>query len=625
MAVTAQKSPSTKHSPSPGLSGHQNRDGAFSGVESDIVVEVDGVGFALHKFPLLSRSGRIKKLVSDYRGPDPFQVALPNVPGGADAFELAAKFCYGIKFEITTSNVALLRCVAEYLEMTEEYGERNLIVCSELFLKEGVLQSLEKSVQVLCACQNILLVAEEIKIVSRCIDAIASKACNDQIASTLSNYNNSCRPKDLNVAPQAVVEWWADDLSILRIDLFQQVLMTMKSRGLRVASIAGALMQYTQKSLRPLNKRQSGLQFGAHLAEKEHDSDSVLEHAQRVVVETIVSLLPAEKNIVPTAFLFGLLRTAIILDTTVACRLDLEMRIGAQLEQATLEELLIPSLSHTGDTLFDADIVHRLLFNFLQQEDNDNMSDSHQALYESDGLSTPSQMGIMRVIKLIDMYLAEIAPDANLKVSKFIGLAELLPDYARVVDDGIYRAIDIYLKAHPAVSDLERKKICKLMDCQKLSQEACTHAAQNERLPVQVMVQVLYFEQLRLRKALSSSNPDCESLPPLYMSQRTGSGTASATMSPRENYASLRRENQDLRLEVSRMKMKLNDLEKEHVMGSTERASSTEKPSSSSKFISSVSRTLSRINPFARNNRKDSLKQQAPQVKTPRSRRHSIS
>ena len=41
------------------------------------------------------------------------------------------------------------------------------------------------------------------------------------------------------------------------------------------------------------------------------------------------------------------------------------------------------------------------------------------------------------------------------------------------------------------------------MNCQKLSLEACTHAAQNERLPLRVIFQVLFFEQLRLRTAVA--------------------------------------------------------------------------------------------------------------------------
>jgi len=46
----------------------------------------------------------------------------------------------------------------------------------------------------------------------------------------------------------------------------------------------------------------------------------------------------------------------------------------------------------------------------------------------------------------MDGYLAEVARDPYLKLQKFMALIELLPDYARIVDDVLYRAIDIYLK-----------------------------------------------------------------------------------------------------------------------------------------------------------------------------------
>lgn len=98
-----------------------------------------------------------------------------------------------------------------------------------------------------------------------------------------------------------------------------------------------------------------------------------MEHEQRILVETIVSILPPDRNSASCSFLFNLLRTAIILDTTIACRLDLERRIGIQLEQATLDDLLIPSFSYTGDTLFDVDIIQRILVNFLQQDDSDDL------------------------------------------------------------------------------------------------------------------------------------------------------------------------------------------------------------------------------------------------------------
>lgn len=55
----------------------------------------------------------------------------------------------------------------------------------------------------------------------------------------------------------------------------------------------------------------------------------------------------------------------------------------------------------------------------------------------------------------------------------------------------------LLFQEHPGVTKAERKKICGLMDVKKLSMEACVHAAQNERLPLRVVVQVLFYEQVR--------------------------------------------------------------------------------------------------------------------------------
>ncbi|KAL2635854.1 hypothetical protein R1flu_007333 [Riccia fluitans] len=557
-------------------------------VPSDIAVIVGGVSFALHKFPLVSRCGKIRNLVVEAGDADVAKIELGDVPGGAEGFDMAARFCYGMNFEITLANVAVLRCAAEYLQMTEEFGENNLVARTEAFLSEVVFQNLSDSINVLHLCENLLPYAEELKIVSRTIDAIASKAYREQSSHGMGD--DSLRSS----FSKKGTDWWAEDLAVLRIDFYQRVLGAMRSRGLRYESIGGSLMHYAHRSLKGFQRKQSGRDL-YNQQKKAHDSTSAaIEHEQRILVETIVSLLPPEKNTAPCSFLFGLLRTAIILDTTIACRLDLERRIGQQLEQATLDDLLIPSLSYTGDTLFDVDIVQRIIVCFLQQNENE---DGQDPMYESDGMGSPTQKSaLMKVAKLIDSYLAEIAPDANLKMTKFIALAELLPGYSRVVDDGLYRAIDIYLKAHPSVTDIDRKKLCKLMDVQKLSQEACTHAAQNERLPVQIMVQVLYFEQLRLRTAMSGT-PDHVG----HNSQRL-SGAFSSAVSPKDNYAAVRRENRELKLEVARMRMRLTDLEKDHVCMKQD----LEKGGSQKTLLQSVSKKLTRLNPFSSSNGKSS-------------------
>ena len=63
------------------------------------------------------------------------------------------------------------------------------------------------------------------------------------------------------------------------------------------------------------------------------------------------------------------------------------------------------------------------------------MEDDDGDGFESDGPDSPSQSALVKVSWLVDSYLAEIAPEPNLKLSKFIA-----------VHDGLYRSIDVYLK-----------------------------------------------------------------------------------------------------------------------------------------------------------------------------------
>ena len=126
-------------------------------------------------------------MVVDSKDPDLLKLELVNVPGGAFAFELAAKFCYGSNFEITTANVAHLRCVAEYLEMTEDYQEENLIFRTETYLNEFVLKNLDKSLEVLCKCDGLDPSVEEVGLVDRCVDAIAMNASKEQLVSGLAH------------------------------------------------------------------------------------------------------------------------------------------------------------------------------------------------------------------------------------------------------------------------------------------------------------------------------------------------------------------------------------------------------------------------------------------------------
>ncbi|PRQ42661.1 putative SKP1/BTB/POZ domain, NPH3 domain-containing protein [Rosa chinensis] len=575
----------------------------FSDVAGDITIVVDGESFLLHKFPLVSRSGKIRKMVADAKD-SAAKLELHNIPGGPQAFELAMKFCYGMNFEITSGNVAHLRCAAEYLEMSEDYRDENLIERTEIYLNDVVVQSLEKSVEVLTTCQTLPPIAEEVGIPSRCVEAIATNACKEQLMSGLSMLNCDGESPELK---SGCLEWWVEDLSLLRIEYYQRVIFAMQRTGVRPDSVVASLMHFAQTSLKGIGKCQVWKK-----------PDSLPEHDQRTIVETLISLMPTEKSCsVPLSFMFGMLRMSIMVDAAIACRLEIERRIAYRLEMVTLDDILIPSI-FAGGSLYDVDTVHRILVNFLQRIEEEEDEDCG---YESEGIAnSPSHGSLLKVGRLIDSYLAEIAPDPYLSLQKFVAMIEVLPDYARVIDDGLYRAVDIYLKVHSMLTEQECKKLCKFIDCQKLSQEACNHAAQNDRLPVQMTVRVLYFEQVRLKTALSGNSGDG------FVSQRISSGVPSAAMSPRDNYASLRRENRELKLEISRMRVRLSELEKEQLFM---KQGMMDKTGNGKTFLTSISKGIGKMGIFSGQaggkRQKSSRKSRGSEGKTGRGRRHSLS
>ncbi|KAI3787709.1 hypothetical protein L2E82_00063 [Cichorium intybus] len=567
-------------------------DRPISDVSSDLTIDVGAASFALHKFPLVSKSGRIRKLLMEAKDLKVLRLNLHNVPGGSEAFELAAKFCYGVNVEINLANVAKLYCTSHFLEMTEEFSDKNLETRTETFLKETVLPNITNSISVLHHCESLLPVSEEINLVTRIITAIANNACKEQLTCGLSKLESYFPSKPVSQSESE--DWWGKSLTVLSLDFFQRVLTAVKTKGLKQDMIARILMNYAHNSLQGLFLRDPQLLKGSF-------SDLESQKKHRVIVEMIVGLLPTQsrKSTVPMAFLSSLLKSSIMASTSTACRSDLERRIGLQLDQVILEDILIPANSHGNNhsQLYDTDSIFRIFSIFLnldEDDDDDNlMRDEGEMVYDFDTPSSPKQSSILKVSKLLDSFLAEIAIDSNLPASKFIALAELLPDHARLVNDGLYRAVDIFLKVHPNLKDSERYRLCKTIDCQKLSQEACSHAAQNERLPVQMAVQVLYFEQIRLRNAMNGGHNHLffGSLNTQFP-QRSSSGAGSGCISPRDNYASVRRENRELKLEVTRMRMRLTDLEKDHVSMKQELV----KSHPANKLFKSLTKKLGKLN-----------------------------
>ncbi|KNA22046.1 hypothetical protein SOVF_037620 [Spinacia oleracea] len=427
-----------------------------TGLPSDIAVEVGEMSFHLHKFPLLSRSGVMERSIAEAdEGEEGSVISLSDLPGGAKMFELVAKFCYGVKLELTASNVVYLRCAAEHLEMTEEYGEGNLIFQTEMFFTQVVLKSWKESLRALQSCDDILPVADQLHITKRCIESLAVKTSTDPNlfgwpvverggpmqspgGSVLWNgISTGARPK------HSSSDWWYDDVSTLSFPLYKRLISTMESRGIKSEIISGSIAYYAKRYLPGLNRRQSD---SSSRIGPPSMSSPPSEEDQKLLVEEINQLLPLQKGLVSTKFLFGLLRTAMILRSDTTCISTLEKRVGMQLDQANLEDLLMPNFSYSMETLYNVDCVQRILEHFLTM-DQANGNDSPCSIDDGQLIGSPSLTPITMVAKLIDGYLAEVAPDINLKHPKFQALAGAVPEFARPLDDGLYRAIDIYLKS----------------------------------------------------------------------------------------------------------------------------------------------------------------------------------
>lgn len=471
---------------------------------TDMLVNVGNVKFYLHKFPLLSKSARLQKMVAISSDESTNEVKIDDIPGGPAAFELCAKFCYGMTVTLNAYNVVLARCAAEYLEMHETVDKGNLVYKTEVFLDSSIFRTWKDSIIVFQTTKSLLPWSEELKVVNRCLDSIAMKASMDPSRVEWSyTYNRKKLPSENGnesplyngVRKQLMVpkDWWVEDLCDLPVDLYKKVITTIRSKGKVSNDVLGeSLKAYMQRRLKK-GSRTSG------------DDVKI-----RSLIETIVFLLPTERNSVSCDLMIQLLQESVRLGCGETRKNEMVKQIGEQLQNASVADLVD----------LDVDLVQELVKIFMMQDQIADDGDEHDFLE----VKFVDSAAKVKVARLVDCYLAEIAKNPDLPLSKFADLADMVSTLSRRSHDGIYRAIDMFLKEHPGISKIERKRVCRLMDCRKLSGDACMHAIQNERLPLRIVVQILFFEQIRAtmgaggsqgssRSTITNTEEEWDSLP----------------------------------------------------------------------------------------------------------------
>ncbi|KAE8682548.1 Phototropic-responsive NPH3 family protein isoform 2 [Hibiscus syriacus] len=345
-----------------------------------------------------------------------------------------------------------------------------------------ILLCWKDSIIVLQTTKSLLLWSENLKIVGRCIDSIASKTSVDPADVSWSyTYNRKLS------APEKVVEggmkyrekiesvpkdWWVEDICELDIILYKPVMTAVKSKGRMDGAIIGEALKTMLSDHRWLPDSVDVLVSDVH------------SWRNKLLVETIVCLLPLDKGVgCSCSFLLKLLKVAIL--------------VGV-------------------DDSAKEDLVERYMMHEKFSRDLD--------LEKSDVGCTDFILGhgtLLSVGKMIDGYLEEIARDPTLSLASFIDLSQSIPEFARPFMMDCIKPLtctsrSIFLLPEMARWDVGvRHQYCTnvvwfLVTLVIMSagahgldegrKKGTVWSAQNDRLPLRVVVQVLYFEQMKIKE-----------------------------------------------------------------------------------------------------------------------------
>ncbi|KAK3010329.1 hypothetical protein RJ639_011737 [Escallonia herrerae] len=426
---------------------------------------------------LSSYCGRISKLFAKSKGlTRNLKVIFHDFPGGAGSFELMTRFCYNNgKIEINPFSISLLHCIAYYMEMDESVCKtHNLFEQAEKSLEEIRYWTWSELLVALKDCQNLLPIASSSGVLIKCLDSLVGRlalACETSPCPSTSSPDSSGFRLSTDTRSTESLKsfsratWWFDDLVALRPHLIEMAIKSLVSRKFDNGIISKFLFYYQKSKF-----------------------VTATSNEKREITETVIELLYSlDQSAVSCKCLFVILRVVLNLHISKCGRNKLESMVGSKLDQASLDNLLVPSPIGTN-YLYDVNLILRFIKSFIE------------------GTSSIPLMRLKKVASLMNMYIAEVAPDPSLKPSKFLALVRALPDSARDSYDGIYLAIDMYLEVHAGLSEDEKMKVCCGLNYEKLSSEAWNHLAQNNKFPSKSAAQALISQQCRLKSLLQDTN-----------------------------------------------------------------------------------------------------------------------
>lgn len=454
----------------------------------DLQIHINGQQIFFLNEKIISKfSGKVRKIIKKEKRRTQIKnsgIEIDDFPGGPDGFELIARFCYNnATITINVSNISLLYCCALFLGMTEKISPCNLLHKTETFLEGISYWSWNDILICLKSCESFFSYADSYGLIQKLLTSLLAKiAQNSEIFLSSSSSSSSpetespfrqssstkgTTPEVLGIKNNSSRKsWWFEDLTILPPMIIERFVKTLGAYGTDNNSLV--LTRFV------LNYLKSTAQSKHALVNKTYSKSEYAGLADT----SVYGVLFIGKSSFSCRGLFWVLRLVSGFGISRDCRTGLERLIGSVLDHATLDDLLVSG--NDGNSVYDVNLVVRLIRLFVHSYNKE------------EHLQKMKKVGW-----LIDMYLGEIAPDQNLKISKFLGVAESLADCARDCFDGVYKAVDIYLESHPCLSLEERSRLCRCLNYEKLSLESCKELAKNPRIPPRVAVEALAAQSRR--------------------------------------------------------------------------------------------------------------------------------
>ncbi|CAK9133377.1 unnamed protein product [Ilex paraguariensis] len=459
-----------------------------TGLPVSVRIRIVNRTFNLHKYPLVSKSGYFNRKLNESN-----EVELPpNFPGGPETFEMISLFIYGSSTLVDPFNVAALRCAAEFLEMTEEYSSSNLCERFDIYMNQVVLQSWDDTLIVLQKCHTLLPWAEELLIVSRCIESLAFMACMEILdperrrehpVVTVEALAN--QPWSYEMVKEMIIQdLWIKDLIALPFGFFKRIIGSLRRQGMKEKYVSPIVVFYANKWV--LSKKT--YLFREKSGEQSANVDE--ENKVSTLLQGILDLLSmGEKasKVIPVGFYFSLLSRSLELGLQSDSKAKLQGQIASLLHLSQVEDFLLPK---SGTENISSSIELATMESIVSTYVSYNIEANH----------IPSSSNSI-VAELWDIYLTQMASDPKMDSKRFMDLIETVPISSRQCHDHLYIALNTFLQAHPDLSQEDKGLVCRHLNCQKLSQEVCIEAVQNELMPLRLIVQALFVQQLNTHQA----------------------------------------------------------------------------------------------------------------------------